>query len=199
MWYIFRGFSFLSILALLGCASGSISKHDIGPASSVPATKLSKPSALYVGRFDTSKGTWATRDPQKRDAEAKQVEATIRQGLLERLPAIAPTHLYDGSQKSGWLVTGETVHVDPGSAVLRALVAAGAGQSKVRMNVRILDLSRSKTRPIAAFEVYADSGIGLLEFGGVPVMATSDTRRNIARICREIRDEIRDEIRRIVR
>lgn len=188
---VFRDLLFLSAIALMGCASGSITKRDAVPGTSTQAAKFSRPSALYVGRFDTSKGHWATQDPQKREAEAREFEATLRQGLLERLPAIAPTQPCDGSKASGWLITGETLHVDPGNAALRALVAAGAGQSKARMNVRVFDLTRSKTRPIASFEVYADSGAGLLEPGGVAVMATDDTRRNIARICREIRDEIK--------
>lgn len=179
------------MLILFGCASGSITKREGVPAgSAVPPAKLAKPTALYVGRFDTSKGTWATRDPQKQTADAREVESTIRDGLLDRLQAIAPTQPYDASRKSGWLITGETVHVDPGSAVLRAVVANGAGQSKIRVDVCIFDLAQSNTRPIASFEVYADSGTGHLEPGGLPVMATNDTRRNIARVCREIRDEI---------
>ncbi len=191
-----RGIPFLSILALFGCASGSITMREGVPANTgAPPTKRDKPAALYVGRFDASKGTWATKDPQQQAAKAKEVEATIREGLLERLPAIAPTRLYDSSQKSGWLITGETVHVDPGSAALRALVAHGAGQSKIRVTVRIFDLTHSMSSPIATFEVYADSGTGVLEPGGVPVMATNDTRRNIARVCREIRDEIKLLIR----
>ncbi len=177
-----------AILILGGCAAGEIHRVSGGnPAAEGKSPKLKKPAALYVGTIDMTTGEQRNVKPE----DLTIIHDKVEKGLLERLPDLAPTSKYKGTEATGWLITARVSTLNLGSASARWLVGAGLGQAKESFIFEVYDLSLSKTTPIHRFESYADSGSGFGDGGVLAEAGDSDhTGRNTARLCREARNEI---------
>jgi len=142
------------LLALLlgGCATANIRTTNLPPNQ-----KLVRPSSIYVAPIDVAQGTWKAEGDDL--VHLKQIVKTdMEQDLVEQLQKIAPTSLSTGNETAGWLVVVTPVSVDPGSAVMRQLVAFGTGQAKLTTNVQIYNLSQSNTTPILTAKTESNSG-----------------------------------------
>jgi hypothetical protein len=187
---------------LAGCAEMGAGRGYVKPSQDATGatlskgTKLPKPPAFYVGSFDTTKGKWGAEGQSKIELQAR-TKKWMESELLKKLSDLGPAYPYTGTEKSGWLITGHTLHVDDGNALGR-FMGLGLGQSKARFQMYLYDLSQSSTRPIDSWVGYSDSCAGLIGIPKVPVpfgfvaehMAT-DTGVNIERITRETRAKIK--------
>lgn len=171
----------LALLAVLvgGCASVSTIPSE-GVARDM---KLRRPAKIFLQPFDTSDGMWQGR------AAAAGARVEIRDWLTSRLETeltkIAPTRL-SGSEplRSGWLVSGRFLRVNPGSRVKRMFLGGvGAGASKLETKVEVYDVAVSLTEPVLSFTTTGGSNLA----AGIPG-AMSATDDDINRTAREIRE-----------
>jgi hypothetical protein len=168
-------------LLFTGCAS--VKTLPGGGASD--ATRMRRPSGIYVRPFETTGGMW------QRDASSAETRREIRDwlagSLLRDLAAMAPTHLLEGETtmpNSGWLVTGRFLRVDPGSRAKRLFLGGiGAGASKLETRVDVFDLAVSSTEPILSFATTGGSNLS----AGIPGAMTG-MDDDVERTAREILD-----------
>ena len=130
-------------LLLTSCAGTKISHTDV-------ATGATNPRAIYIQPFDVTnadyigyhKGGYGERPIRRSLAPAE-----FANDLKIELAKIAPTMvLKEGDVPHvGWLVTGSFVLVDAGHPAVRTTFFAG--QSRIKLHVRVIDLESKKTSP----------------------------------------------------
>jgi hypothetical protein len=95
------------------------------------------------------------------DETLKKLPATLKKALIEDLgKSIAPAANGDGVQATRWdcwVITGQFISVDQGSAALQAGVGFGAGQSDVEVQAKVSTL-RDMNDPFLTFDSKGASG-----------------------------------------
>ncbi len=144
----------VNLLVFSGCASVKVEPETVKTTS-----RLNRPSTIYVQQFASSKGLWEVDRLGEELAEFKKnASIELSRMMIERFPEIAPTQEAPASlPKSGLLIAGEFVTVKQGSRALRMGVGFGAGGTKVETMVRLYDLARSSTEPVATFQTTGGS------------------------------------------
>jgi len=150
----------LPLLALsLFSSCASVSVKDERRNAQQP---VQKPAKIYVADFGTEKGIFKAAGDAGKNLEAfkNKTAETLANDLVKGLDThVAPaqrTSSVRGLPKSGWLVSGEFIRVNTGSRVLRTGVSLGAGGTKMKTQVQVIDLA-SGTPPFLTFETTGGS------------------------------------------
>lgn len=188
------------LLAMSSCASVKVVENSVQASGT-----FSKPTQLYVQSFSTESGEWnVDREGSELTQFKQKTAADLRQMMIERFPAIAPTAEAPTTlPASGLLIDGEFTRVNQGSRALRMGIGFGAGGTKMETTVRLYDLSRSQTEPIATFQTTGGSNAQPGFLGGGPISGSIQAGANspglttdLERTSREIRDFILEKIKR---
>ncbi len=158
----------LSVALLLSsCAGTKIVHTDV-------ATGATNPKAIYIQPFDVAYCDYIGNHAGgygERPIRRSLAPAEFANDLKIELAKIAPSRVLKPGEvaRAGWLVTGSFELVNAGSPTQRALVGFNAGQSRIKLHVRIIDLESKKTRADSkdvgsASEVYAGRGNVIYEF-----------------------------------
>jgi hypothetical protein len=133
-----------TVLLLASCAGTKIVHTDV-------ATGAINPRAIYIRPFDVTYTDYIGHHsggigerPIRRSLAPAEFATDLRNELCKIAPAMVLKS--DEFAHEGWLVTGDFVLVDAGSPYARGMVGFDAGQSKVKLHVRIIDLDRKNVR-----------------------------------------------------
>jgi hypothetical protein len=193
----------LLFVAALGACSFFVS--GCASVKALPETKqdgpalLRWPSEIYLRPFDISSGKWEgnTRKEPKR----REIRDWLMAELEQRLGEIAPTRVLapaspardtagDDLPKSGWLVTGRFIRVNPGSKFQRMFIGLGAGGSRLETKISVYDLAVSPTEPLITFLTSGGSNLA----AGPQTIFNNESEGDIERTAREARDFLRERI-----
>lgn len=132
-----------TVLLLTSCAGMRITKTDI-------ATGATNPKAIYIRPFDVTYTDYIGHHagglgerPIRRSLAPAEFAIDLRNELSKIAPAMVLKD--DEVAHTGWLVTGDFVLVDAGNPDLRK-VGLTAGQSRVKLHVRVIDLEAKNVR-----------------------------------------------------
>ena len=133
-----------SVLLLSSCAGTRITHTDV-------ATGATNPKAIYIRPFDVTYTDYVGHhgsDIGERPIRRSLAPAEFATDLRNELSKIAPAMVLkdDEVAHEGWLVTGDFVLVNAGNPQKRGWLGWNAGQSKVKIHVRIVDLERKNLR-----------------------------------------------------
>ncbi|MGB8355326.1 MAG: DUF4410 domain-containing protein [Chthoniobacteraceae bacterium] len=133
-----------SALLMTSCAGVKVVHTDV-------ATGATNPRAIYIRPFDITYTDYIGSHPGGDGEHAIRrslAPAEFATDLRNELSKIAPAMVIKDDEvgKVGWLVTGDFVLVDAGSPTRRAFLGFKAGQSHVKIHVRVIDLEAKNTR-----------------------------------------------------
>jgi Domain of unknown function (DUF4410) len=134
-----------SALLLASCAGTHVTKTDV-------ATGATQPKAIYIRPFDVTYTDYVgehSGGPGERPVRSSLAPAEFAGALKDELCKIAPALVLKENETAhtGWLVSGDLQLVDAGSPAARyAFGLFGAGRSKVKIHVRVVDLERKNGR-----------------------------------------------------
>lgn len=139
-----RLFALCTVLLLSSCAGTKIVHTDI-------ATGATNPKAIYIRPFDVTYTDYIgkhTGGPGERPIRRSLAPAEFAIDLRNELSKMAPALVLKDDEVAhvGWLVTGDFELVDAGDPNLRGWVGWGAGRSRVKLHVRVIDLESRKAR-----------------------------------------------------
>lgn len=152
-------------LLLASCAGTKVTHTDV-------ATGATNPKAIYIQPFDITEADYVGYHEGgygERPIRRSLAPAEFSNDLKIELAKIAPTMvLKDGEVPHvGWLVTGSFVLVDAGHPAARTTFFAG--QSRIKLHVRVIDLGSKNARPDSKDinpdkELYSGRGNVIYEF-----------------------------------
>ncbi len=123
--------------ALSGCAGVQVVKTDI-------ATGATNPKAIYIRSYaDSAQFTGHHGTPGEKPIRHSLAPAEFSKALKEQMEKMAPAMVLaeDETPTTGWLIESNLEVVDAGNPNARRLLLPGAGASKVKIHVRITDVS----------------------------------------------------------
>jgi hypothetical protein len=135
----------LSAMLLAACAGVHVSKTDV-------ATGATGPKAIYIRPFDITYTDYIghhSGGPGERPIRRSLAPAEFAEDLRYELSKTAPARVLKDDEvvHTGWLVTGDLVLVDAGNPTARNFFGVfKAGQSKVKIHVRVTDLDGKNGR-----------------------------------------------------
>jgi hypothetical protein len=131
-------------LLMTSCAGMKVVHTDV-------ATGATNPKAIYIRPFDVTYTDYIGHHagglgerPIRRSLAPAEFAIDLRNELNKIAPALVLKD--DEIGKVGWLVTGDFVLVDAGNPYKRGLLGFNAGQSRVKLHVRVIDLEAKNTR-----------------------------------------------------
>lgn len=134
-------------LLLASCAGTKVTHTDV-------ATGATNPKAIYIEPFDITYADYVGHHSGgygERPIRRSLAPAEFAKDLKIELAKIAPSMVLKEGEvaHTGWLVTGSFVLVDAGNPTERVLLGFNAGQSRIKLHVRVIDLESKKARPDA--------------------------------------------------
>jgi len=139
-----RLFALCTVLLLTSCAGVKVVQTDV-------ATGATNPKAIYIRPFDVTYTDYVGHHdgglgerPIRRSLAPAEFATDLRNELCKIAPALVLKD--DEVAHTGWLVTGDFVLVDAGNPWERGLVGFNAGQSKIKIHVRVIDLEKKNAR-----------------------------------------------------
>jgi hypothetical protein len=127
--------------ALTGCAGVNVSHTDI-------ATGATKPTAIYIRSYADEAQFIGHQGDGEKPIRHSLAPANYSKALKEQLEKIAPAMVLadDETPTTGWLVESNLEVVDAGNPNARRLLAPGAGQSHIKIHVRVIDVKGKNRR-----------------------------------------------------
>ena len=126
-----------AVCALTGCAGVHVSKTDI-------ATGATNPKAIYIRTSaDEAQFLGHQGGPGEKPIRHSLAPAAYSKALKEELEKMAPAMVLADNERpvTGWLVESNLELVDAGNPNARRLLLPGAGASRVKIHVRVIDVS----------------------------------------------------------
>ncbi len=126
----------LASCALTGCAGVQVAKTDI-------ATGATDPKAIYIRSYADEAQFLGHQGGGEAPIRHSLAPATFSKALKEELEKMAPARVLANNERptTGWLVESNLELVDAGNPNVRHLLLPGAGASKVKIHVRVIDVA----------------------------------------------------------